>query len=533
MYLGDDVVMYVVLCSLATVGLMVFALLNLYDTNTYVQKLRTAGGVEVTNLRDSQKFHAFAGVVAIAGTVLSILVTSIYYNNVSQKNFKNQLMMSTVAVFGGWVIVDIAANYRVFESILGTGLNWGYFTVRAGVTAVGGGDQMPKPPKMPADSSLRSRAEIAVFAFAHVAIAAYLTMAVVCMWVDFASGTQPWSQLRYLLTFSIAGLLIIQFLQLGLVYKYNVTSSGRLLAVTDANGTVLSTAAPLKLDSDSIKLGSSLKPLQFGPTGDKLFDASVPEHRFLLEIERKVRTDGAKYGLSLKNYAVLQVGDENRYLVLTKEDANSIARLDPVAHITRAKYGLLGFADSNTPLLQDETMKQALIARRVVRETPLAVFYKHNVMGFGVGNGTWIALPYWFNWLIFMMDLAVGCFVYRDAGVSVAIAFITTLPALFIGLLGPENGTFQLLAYNKVFGWGVIVLAYYILPTGMKYVMASTIMEQKTYTWLQYYTNYANQAEDVATAVFTWVFFANVAAYMAMCMAQIVGVADFQAKKTP
>lgn len=510
MYLGDDVVMYVVLCSLATVLFMFASLANASKTWAYVMKILYGSQMQQTEL-EPRMFQRATGLIAIACTVLSILVTSIYYNG-SSKNYKNQFMMSTVATFGGWVIVDL-----VLQTMLVKNMRDAFFSVYQEYT----GDMTPRGEYgVPAWLAKKT-----VFYIAHFAIIGYLTMSVVCMWVDFASGDQPWSQMRYLLTFSIAGLLIIEILQIVLALAFKSTDSAMTMSGSVAY--MMSLKVPEKFDHSTVaKLGSSLKPLQFGPTGDRLFDASVPEHRLLLEVERKVRSDGAKYGLSLKNYTVLQVGAENKYVVLTKEDASSILKLDPVAGIHRPKYGLLG---KNSPVLDDDELKVDLrdkvpIASKIHTEAPCAVFYTHNVMGFGVGNGTWLALPYWFNWLIFMMDLASGCFIYRDAGVSAAIAFITTLPALIIGLLGPENGTFQLLAYNKVFGWGVIVLAYYVLPAGMKYVMGVAIMEDETATWLQY-TGYANQAEDVATLIFTWVFFANVATYMMLSMIRICSVA--------
>jgi hypothetical protein len=258
------------------------------------------------------------------------------------------------------------------------------------------------------------------------------------------------------------------------------------------------------------QLAENVKPLQFGPSGNHTFDAAHENNHLLSAINSQVALNGHKYGLKLNDYAVIKNDDENNgtCYVVSKDIAKEALKNNEMLDINRVKYGLMGVMDG------DEIRKTRVPILSMYRNyIRLYEPYSLNVIGYGVGHGSWLPFPWWFGYMLMLMELAVGCHVYRDASSTVAIVMMTTAPALLISLLGPDGGMMQIFAWYKVISWGVTIAWYYISPSNGYVLAPSLLMNDVTTMWMQDAT-LVSPALAGETQFFTWFFFGNVVALM-------------------
>lgn len=484
-----------------------------------VAKNAVSVGLVNTDMSNIKYGYDFNTLVSFGCLACSLAASIIYWDG-AFKTYQDIYLMSFVWIFFCFCAVERMVTYFKYRTFVQLLKNIGSFIFRTVHVPVN-----EKDLALPGGATSTDVAAAFTHFTAWACAIAYLTISAVAM---FAWSNTLSSVARNITFSSLCGIFVLAVYQITFVFQTR-TAAGAIATGAPLSSTMRIKLTPAATNDIIAAAAKSVRPLQFGPTGSTTYNASSPDYAILNAIDKKVAESGAKYGLSIKNYAVLQEGESNNYLILKKEHAASFLSMDSTSDVGRTKYGLLGNHKPGGIVAVDDALKETLQGVSTAAPTsdqyvphwgkynvvyPNMIQYHRGIMGYGVGAATWLPIPGWFVYLFFLADLAVGCQIFRDAGVSVAVAMITIVPTLLAGLLGPENGMFSLMAFNKVYGVGVILASKFIYPSN-EYVLDTDIMHNTAHAWLQN-SAFVSPGEAGEFQYLSWFLFSNVCAFMIM-----------------
>lgn len=383
-FLGNDVPLYVFYTSLITIALIAITLLDLpkssnhwadvYERGYYrdpatgeksadVPVTDPVAGVKVSGRAGSAAafFRMLSFVVGFACIALPMVVVIYYFEETATNhNMKNIMILSTVCCFAAFCLYD-----------------WVLFTFR--------------PLQLKSFEYGNPSYGRGYSVLAHLSMGVYLGMLIACMYT-FSSVAAPTTEMRTITTFCIGMVMVLQIVIIVRVYNNDLNNANVQLSTITTGSAMKVTVPDVPLETLSA-VASSRSQLRFGPSGNLTFDPSHPDNYVLHKINNEVKTKGAANGLSIQDYAVLNDAGTNDYYVMDKESTATVLQYDPVApDVNNIKYGFMGIVKESKP----DAIEVSLM-NRMYRKVPAYVSVTENVLGFGYGHGTWLAIPWWFG----------------------------------------------------------------------------------------------------------------------------------------
>jgi hypothetical protein len=514
MFLGPSPPLYTLLAG-------VFIILGIYTSLVDLAALRNAAkdilytpkGIETMGWKTKLTLVPVA--LACGWFAYAVGVTSWWYNQTTTvRNFKAIWLISPLYIYMSVCFLHLMDHLSAWASV----------KAMLDRTVPGASDMM-KRYRLGANGWA-----FTLYAFSVLALSTHILMSIMCLYYFTGGVEQPSSTTRSFTVATGAILLAILMIEMVIVLrlKRGTTVASNFYEGLAQNGAMRLKGVQLKQDLSKLE-GKTVK---FGPTGDQLFPASDPNVAMMHHIEQQVLAKGPQYGLSVKNYAVVQNGFENDYLVLSQEMAAKMLSQDPISHVDRIKYGMMGYDDfkyefTAGPLTGKEAAKVnyflayrptsgGLLHRSYGGEPPILRFTDH-VCGNGYGYGIWYNYSCWLGYLFTLYMLTINIQVYRDGGTGLVYTIIGCLPALFMSMFGLDGQWFQLFAWNQLLAPPVAIYPEVAQNTNL-YLMNKTIMDDNSTASLQ--NPYAPTIGDTYDAQFTGYF-----AFASACVFLIATIA--------
>jgi hypothetical protein len=357
------------------------------------------------------------------------------------------------------------------------------------------------------------------YVFAVLVLVAQLVMSMLCLYMF--TTAQATSVVQTMLVVTAAILIFQIILEATRVFlnagKYATTASTNYQALVN-NGAFRIKNVKINLDLLNKQEGKTVK---FGPTGAQAFPANNEHVALLHHIEDRIASEGHKYSLGIKDYAVIQNGRENDFIVLKREDAAALLASDKTSSLQRIKYGLLGgkkgsdeMGGSGNPALESYLATDTVpLLSQISSEEPCYLRFTNHVCGYGIGNGAWYnfsaSLPYVYT----LYMLAYNIYSFRDGGSGLLFTILTSCLAFFISRVTFDGNWFQLLIYNQVLGLTAIVYPAEVRSSN-KFLMQTDIIDSLSNNSLQLTSTAMGDTYDAQLT--TWFSFATSVAFLIM-----------------
>ena len=410
----------------------------------------------------------------------------------ADRNFKVVYLISVLTTYAAVCFVDILTHWSVMYRFRQAGVRFGYYFLG-----------VPLEEEMTTTSKAQLTYSLAAFNYAVMwgALAIHVAIGVACIYIEFptTSTLQPYSVFQSVTAAGGGVVLLILFLQAFKVGGSNKASLRSLYKGLVDSGQVMN-IKNVKINTDLSKFEG--KTTKFAQVGNQAHPLDEPAVTLVKHIEDRVLKEGKPYGLGLHNYAIVQHGHDNDFLVLDQSMAAGLLSEDPVSRIHRAKYGLLGKKPKNEDDATDglsakvnavlegrnkETKwkSQVGLLNRLYVEEPAYVRMYHHVCGFGLGFGAWYNLSAWFPWVFTLYTLTLNIQVLRDGGAGALLSWLTALIPLLLSEFGYNGGWAQVHAWGQMLGTAIAIFPVY-LPTGQKYIMTPAVILDSVTPCLQH-----------------------------------------------
>jgi hypothetical protein len=453
MFVGTSPFAYAVLAGLVVIAALYFSYVNIFHTLRIVLK-RPEVVVDSAD-KGNKRGDVVICTIQLAAIAVACTAVSTWFVQAAPTQVHQEMWLLTCAYLFLYVsFVDNLSSW-FYNGTKGAGINWLFS-------------------KWYADPE---RA-VAIFntATAYCSLLVQLSAAVAYLYLypDQSSTT-----MRSILSTTCALLFVILLFQFAKVYMVDSgkIKSSALYTALQENGAMR--IKNIQVAADLSKLEG--KTVKFAQTGNQTFPANDPDIAVLHHIEQQVLTKGPQYGLSVKNYAAIQKGNDNDFLVLRQEDAAELLAADPQAYTQNPKYGMLGGSASG---FHTELGNKKVILLSKLSDSAESMYkpFSSHVSGFGVGWAASHGFSAWFPYLYTLFLLAYNIFTFRDGGVGLLYTSLTCLPALYMSWIGRHGQWFQLFALNQLVGISLVVYPYW--NTG-KYIMQTSIIGSTSNNSLQ------------------------------------------------
>lgn len=540
MFLGASPFTYAFLEGLVVLAAIIMSLVDLYQTSVLRIRMMQANSYANIDQSTAVEISSVPLLFYMAWIAAATGIGYYWFNGVAlaDRNFKVIYLISVLSIYLAPATMDLFTHMRYIQLLQRGGLrarNAGTKVINfmgkaAGYKNLAGetiedvalGTTQKSETNNPADPVEPARDYATINYVAQMAaLAAHTIMGVACINIGFNGGAnQPVSNVQVATSVNGGLILMLLFIEGGRVYgskgAWGKSTRELYKAMIDANHWVIK---DISIAPDLSKFsGQTVKLAQ---TGDATYPADDPMVALAKHIESRVAREGHSYGLSVKNYAAIQDGFSNKFLITTQQKAATLLSQDAPSKIHRAKYGLLAPAtesEAKEPNTRDQNVDDILkkraqqmplvpILNRMYHNEPACLRFYHAVCGFGIGYGNWFNLSNWFPWVFLLYVYTINIQVLRDGGAGAAMTWITMVPTLLLSWYGYDGQWPQLNSLGQLYGVGFIIFTTYLGASNQKYIMSSAVIGDDTAGCLQ----------DVTCATIGDDWDAQFTAYFSLC----------------